>query len=405
MKIWMMLLKSMIIFAMVELNSQNSKPVRSKATKAVKETIKRNGLTRTGILIFVFLPTILTVIYLSVFASDMYTSVTKVALQSENSQTLPGMELASSFLGSFGSSNTYAFIIQDYIHSAAMLQELDKQLNLWDHYSNPQYDLVFRLPAKTSQERFVKYWNRMVDAKFETDSGIISVSVKAFTPAMAKSIGEAILVQSEKLVNHMNERAQQDTLLRAYDEVKLAEQRVANIRQELTEFRDTHTMLDARASAESFQGLLSHLEGQAIEARVKLKQSLTYFHENSPQVRALQLDLEAIEKQLAEEKARVAGQRQEGERMSSVMAEYEQLAVENEFAQKQYISALSSLEIARVQAGAKSQYIVAYQHPTLPDEPRFPRPLYHSFLVFVISWMLFFIVSFIVAAIREHSGF
>lgn len=372
---------------------------------AIKHMVARNGLTRGGVLFFVFLPSILAFVYLSFFASDMYTSVTKFALESEKKQGIVGMELASQIFSSIGPSNTYAYIVQDYIKSEAILHELDRQLDLKGHYSDPSNDVVFRLDRESSREDFLDYWQRMVEAKFELDSGIISVSVEAFTPEMAKAIGEAILVQSEELVNEINERAQQDTLMKARDEVALAEKRVAGIREKLTRFRDAHSILDARASAEGMQFLLSGLEEAAIEAKIRLKQGLSHYREESPQVQSLKSNLQAVEQQLAEEKERVASRKEEGEKLSSVMSEYEQLAVESEFAQKQYVSALSSLEIARMQASSKSQYVVAYQQPTLPDEPLFPRPFYHSFLIFIISWMLFFIVSFVIAAIREHAGF
>ncbi|MFR0874118.1 MAG: hypothetical protein ACLSHC_05385 [Bilophila wadsworthia] len=64
--------------------------------------------------------------------------------------------------------------------------------------------------------------------------------------------------------------------------------------------------------------------------------------------------------------------------------EYEDLQTESEFARQQLVSAMTSLETARVKAEAKSRYVVAFQIPVLPDEsctaPSCLRPMSLSVL-------------------------
>ena len=55
--------------------------------------------------------------------------------------------------------------------------------------------------------------------------------------------------------------------------------------------------------------------------------------------------------------------------------EYEDLQTESEFARQQLVSAMTSLETARVKAEAKSRYVVAFQIPVLPDELPVSPPL------------------------------
>ena len=79
--------------------------------------------------------------------------------------------------------------------------------------------------------------------------------------------------------------------------------------------------------------------------------------------------------------------------------------MEAEFAQKQLVSAMTSLEQSRIQQMAQSRYVVAYQQPTLPDESLYPRPFLFTFYVFAGMLLFLGIVSLVWASIREHAGF
>ena len=79
--------------------------------------------------------------------------------------------------------------------------------------------------------------------------------------------------------------------------------------------------------------------------------------------------------------------------------------IESEFAQKQLISAMTALEQARAMALVKTQYVVPIQHPTLPDESRYPRTWIFSLCAFFGFFFLYGMVRLIIASIREHAGF
>ena len=111
-----------------------------------------------------------------------------------------------------------------------------------------------------------------------------------------------------------------------------------------------------------------------------------------------------MEKQLASEKLRLAGEARP-DSLTSVAGEYEDLQTESEFARQQLVSAMTSLETARVKAEAKSRYVVAFQIPVLPDESLYPRPFLFTTYVLVGALVLVGLCSLIIAAVREHAGF
>ena len=79
--------------------------------------------------------------------------------------------------------------------------------------------------------------------------------------------------------------------------------------------------------------------------------------------------------------------------------------MEAEFAQKQLVSAMGTLEAARIQQATQSSYVVAYQQPTLPDESLYPRPLLFTLYTFLSLLIALGLLSLIWASIREHAGF
>jgi capsular polysaccharide transport system permease protein len=77
--------------------------------------------------------------------------------------------------------------------------------------------------------------------------------------------------------------------------------------------------------------------------------------------------------------------------------------VDPESAEKAYVSALSSLERARVEADRQQRYVAAFVRPTLPEEAPYPRRIVPSITVFAIALVLWALGVLIVYANRDHA--
>ena len=215
----------------------------------------------------------------------------------------------------------------------------------------------------------------------------------------------AVIARSEALVNAMNERAQGDAVKLAREEVARAEGRIRTAQAAMREFRDRHDLLDPTITASGLLQLVTTLEAEASALRTQISEAQSFMRHDAPALTSLNQRLAAVKKQLAEEKARVAGQQSPQGNLNAIVAEYQDLTIEAEFAQKQLVSAMASLEQARIQQAAQSRYVVAYQQPTLPDESLYPRPYLFTLYIFLGTFILLGIVSLIWASIREHAGF
>lgn len=351
----------------------------------------------------VLLPPLIAWAYYGLFASPMYVSEARFAVRgADNVAVASG--LAAMFLSSGGSVGTDAHIVAEYILSPDIMEAIDAELGVFRHFSASVHDPVSRLAADSTQDERLAYWQWVVDPRFDQDTGIISLSVKAYDAATAQRLAEAVLARSETLVNAMSRRSQEDTIALARAEVKTAEERVSRAQEALREFRDRSGMLDPVSTAGGLQGIVTQLEGEAVKLRAEIAEARSFMSENAPAAVALKARLEAVEKQLDQEKRRLAGA-ERGHSLNAVAGEYEDLLTESEFARKQLVSAMTSLEAARVKAEAKSRYVVAFQEPSLPDKALYPRPWLFTAYVFCGALVLVGLLSLIVAAVREHAGF
>ena len=83
-----------------------------------------------------------------------------------------------------------------------------------------------RLPRPASIEELVHYWKGQVDPFYDPANGTVTVRLRAFAPADALRLAQAVVAASEKLVNDLSLRARRDTLRHAEAELAQAENRL-----------------------------------------------------------------------------------------------------------------------------------------------------------------------------------
>lgn len=358
---------------------------------------------RNKFALFVLLPTLLVAFYYAFWASDMYVSETRFSIRGPEGGGGGGSDLLNLFGQAAGSTTADAYVVKEYIHSVGLLNTLDERLQLRAHYQSREADLFSRLTAGASTEEFYDYYRKVVQVMFDPVTGIVTLRTRAYTQVMARDLGQTILDLSEQLVNQLRDRALHDALEQARIELAKAEQRVSEARKALKLFRQKSDLLNPEAAVGTVVALISELESEAVKARTQMAEARSYMRDNSSQVTALKARIAALEGQIKSEKARIVGA--DHQILNDIISDYEGLVVDREFAENRYLSALASLEAARIRAEGKSRYLVAFSPPTLPEESIWPRRLSFTALMFAGSALAFGIVSLVIAAIREHAGF
>jgi len=367
------------------------------------DTLRQLPVALKLFLAVVVFPTLLAVIYYGLIASDIYIAEAKYSLR-VNSET-PVTGLFESMLGGSSgmeSASEDTNIVRDYIHSREMIVALEQTLNIREHYSSTETDFLSRFDKDESLEEFLEYYRDMVEIGTDSSTNISTLRVRAYDPVVAHQIAQTIIRLSEELVNTISNRIVEDSLQFARNEVDMAEARVRAASSALTRFRSETNSIDPGEETSAVLGIITELETQLAAARTQLIEAQAYMQTSSPQVQVLRGKVEALARQVLEERKRLSSNESESVNFTTLIDSYQPLVLEQELSTRQYASTLSSLEMARIEAQRKQRYLLPFVPPQIPDEAVEPRRLRSIITVFIGLCMIYAIGALVWAAIKDH---
>lgn len=340
-------------------------------------------------LAIVAVPTLLTALYFAFIASDRYVSEARFAVRSGDRSALD-LLAGGTDLGKMAQGQD-TLIVTEYIKSRALVEEIQKSLDLRALFRRDGTDFLSRVAENASIEDLVSYWRWRVSTAVEMPSGIITLHVVAFSPEDAQKLAEAVVEQSELLVNQMSERARRDELRQAESEFARAEQKLKEIYAAMRDLRNQEGVLDPTVAAESLTALLTELR----KARLKLEGDLIVaresMSEDSPVVRQLKAKIAAIDEQIEKITAQLTAANGDAEALSDTIGAFEEMELRRQVAQDQYAAAALALENARVAADRQRIYLSTFVQPDLAQDALYPLRFWYSFatgVVLLIVWLI-----------------
>jgi capsular polysaccharide transport system permease protein len=372
----------------------------SRSAARVRRFFRSINLWLWGI---VGLPTLLAGVYYFAIASDLYLSEAKFIVRSQKQvqTSMIGALLQSTGLGR-ADDDTAA--VQDFVTSRDAVRKLEQQNGLRVVFGRPEGDFVSRFPGILFWRKDFEalYWryDHFVTVETDTSTRVTSLRVKAYRPEDAQMIANALLAYSEQLVNELNERARRDALGTARREVERAELRIADIQSELTAYRVKQRMLDPKTVSSGVLELIGQMNAARTTARTQLGELLNN-SPNSPQIPLVKTRIAALDKLIAEERAKLSG---ETDSVVASLTEYERLTLDRELAEKALASAFTSLEAARIEAQRQQLYLETIAQPNLADYPLYPKRMISFVTVFASCCLAYGIAWLLVANVREHSA-
>lgn len=353
-------------------------------------------------LITVVLPTVFSVVYFGFVASDVYTSESQFVVRSPERQISSSLGALFRTAG-FSRAQDDSFTVQNFVLSRDALTELRDQLKLDKAYASNEVDRLSRfsgLDTDSSLEALHRYYKKMVTVQIDSSSSIITLSVKAFTALDAVNANRLLLAESEAFVNRLNERGRQDMIKFAQNELIQAEGNAKAAALALSAYRNQQGVVDPERQAIVQLQQIPKIQDELIAAKLQLSQ-LKEFAPQNPQIPYLHNRIRALEIEMVKEKTKVTGGQMS---LANKAADFQRLALESEFANKQLASTLASLETARNEAQRQQLYLERVAQPSLPDvaqEPRRLRSIFATFILGIIAWG---VLSMLLAGVREHEG-
>ena len=365
----------------------------------------RHWLVLLSFLLFVALPSLLWAWYLWGRASDQYLSTVGFSVRQE--QQTPSLDILGGlapFTGGGGAADTD--ILYQYIRSQDMVEKVDAELDIRSRFSREwPRDFVFAFDPEGHIEDLTRYWQRQVKVLYDSQTQIITLNISAFTPEDAQQIAAAVFQESSDKINELSAIALDDATRMAKLELDKARQELTVTRQAMTDFRMRSQIVDPTADLSSQMGVIAGLQGQLAEQLVAHDLLLDSAPQTDHRVVQSQQKIDALRRLIDAERNKFGadGKGPSGESYSQLMAEFEKLSVDREFAEGAYRSARIAYEAALATAQRQSRYLAAHIQPKVAQsstEPDRPWLLFMVFGLLLTGWSILILIYY---SIRDRA--
>ena len=349
-------------------------------------------------IVVVLIPACLATVYWGLIASKQYASEAKFTLRSGESSALDALGGFAGLPSSRQAQDTQVLV--NYIESPAVIEALEKTVDLKALYGGWNVDYFSRLAPDASKEKVEKYWRRRVDAKIDSNSGIVTLNVRAFTPQDSEMLASNIVNLSESLVNNMAERPRHSALEIAETEFRRAEESLRNATDAMRDARNAQGVLDANASAEAINKVVTVLQLQLSETESMLA-ALGPLAQDAPQSKVLQAKITKLKQQIAGYQAQIAGGR-DGANMADKLNALSKYQTDLDIARQRYAQAAAAYQSARVDIETQRAYVVTFLKPILAQESTYPRRWLEWLIVVLPALLLWSLGAAIAFQARDN---
>lgn len=345
-------------------------------------------------------PTFLAILYYGVLASDTYISESRFVVRSPDKPATTGLGVLLKSTG-FTSGGDEIFAAQDYVASRDALQAVNLKNAFAKAYSDPSISIFDRFDTFGSGATFedlYRYYKNKVKIEHDSKSSITTLTVRAYTPQDARRFNEQLLQMAEATVNKLNIRGRQDLIRFAQVEVDNARVQARTAALALSTYRNREGVVDPEKQAQVQLQMISKLQDELIATRTELLQ-LRAFTPLNPRVEVLEVRTKGLADEVDRQLGKVAG---DNKSLASSAAQYQRLALEAQFADKNLAGAMASLEEARNEASRKQAYVERIVQPNTPDEALEPRRFRGIGATLVLGLVAWGILTMLLAGVREH---
>jgi capsular polysaccharide transport system permease protein len=353
-------------------------------------------LTLSAVLI-IGIPSLLAAIYYGFRASDQYVTSFQFSVRGPSATAAP--RSANSSLGLVTAMSPDAFVVTDYVNSLQAVTDVERSIDIRAMFTRPTIDYLSRLAPDSVPEELKTYWNHMVSAHFDLVSGNVSVSVRAFTPQESLTLARALIAACADMFRRVNADGQREFVEAADENLGRAERQLAAAHRSLVEFREQSGLVDPDRTAQAGSAILDDLRKQlaALQTQYLAIRAATPV---APALATLRIQITSLEDQIQAERSKVESPLKAV--TPEVLARYQSLDLERQFAEKQYTDALSQRGQAYLMAQSQQSFLALFVEPALPHKPLYPERFKAIVTVLLSAAAVWFASMLMTYAVRDH---
>lgn len=359
-----------------------------------------------GFLLLVILPFVASSIYYAFIASDQYVAEARFAVRAVSGASDGGDGTDSTGAGgatsalNMRSASQDAYVVTSFIHSTEILKRIGTKIDYRPMFTRQDADFLTRFSASQSDEEFLKYWNDHVTAYIDVTSGIITLKVRTFAPDDSVKLADAIIEESEKLINELSERARSDIVRSMKADVEKSGKAYGDTLIALNQFQNASGLLSPQTQAKNSGALLTGLLAQKMEFETRLFVMRQSNAEKSPTYQQLSLAKDSLDAQIEKMKSQLTGP--ENATLAKALLEYSRLDTDRLIAEKLYESSQRNYDAVLAEALRKTLYLAVFVKPVLPEESIFPRRVSTPLIILLALIVTWATLTLIWASVEDH---
>ncbi|MGR3515251.1 MAG: capsule biosynthesis protein [Paracoccaceae bacterium] len=347
---------------------------------------------------FVFLPTLLCMLYFAFVATDVYATKSEFIVQQA--------EVAAGGAGLLGgtamATSQDSILVQDYLTSRGAMQRLDEEYGYREHFSDPSIDAIQRVPMDASNEDLYRHYLNHVSVGYDPTEGVLRMEVSALTPDMSRIFSEALIAYAEERVDQITERKRADQMRGANETFQSAEAKMEEAQASVLSLQEQLGVLDPQSETAGLMNQINTLEIQLSEKRLQLSALLDNTRPNQARVAGVEGDIERLQTLIADLRSSMTNEGQTDTSLASVSARLRMAEVDLETRTMMMQESLQQLEAARIEANRQVRFLSVGVSPVPPDEPTYPRVFENTLIAFFIFGAIYLLISVTVAILREQ---
>ena len=326
-------------------------------------------VAKPRVLISAFLAT--SAFYCFVIGRDRYTSVSEFVIQ----QAAPLEGTTASILG--GSATAPQVLtslvdgqyLQVYLESSDVKNRLFPDGKKLEKAYRPKFpDIWTGLYTNSSAPEQLDFYRQQLTAAPQPMSGSVILTTSGFTPKQAFDLNTALIKQSRRFVNEVNQSINAEQNKFALKEVNLAELNLKSASRRLELFREKNGNLSVESEQAATSSFISGLESQLVELKVEEAALRRQYRDpNAPEVSYVADQVKELEVQIRQERNRSVSK--DGRDLNTLVLEEAGLISDVEFATESLQSARLASDNSRRESQRQLKFVVVLSQPELPVMP------------------------------------
>jgi capsular polysaccharide transport system permease protein len=280
-----------------------------------------------------------------------------------------------------------------------MMERLDAELTLADHWSQWWIDPLTKLTFANSPEDLYAYYLKRVKVEYDEYAGVLVIQSEGFDPETAQAMTAAMVADGESFMNGMAQSLAERQVSFLQNEVDSLAERAIQARQAVIAYQNQEGLVSPQIAAETITATISRLQARKTEMQIQLATLSSYLVADHPSIVELRQQIEAVDEQIALENARLIGG---GDQLNTQVEQFGRLQMEAEFATAVHQTALAALERGRVESTRTIKSMSVIQPPTMPHEAGSPARLYNALVQAIFAFLIAGVIQLLIAIIREH---